>query len=75
MGVVDADAEDDEVGTDKAQVVGEGAFEVVRHRCTVDADGVVGDAGVAAVEQHAGEGELLTLLTGDDDVDGVHLLS
>ena len=59
-GVVDADAEDDEVGVEHAQVAHEmGAAQVVGHGGTVDADGAVGDARVAVAEVEPREGELL----------------
>ena len=41
VGIVDADAEDDEVGSQQPQIVGEGALQVVGDGGAVHADGMV----------------------------------
>ena len=72
-GVVDADAEDNKVWFGEMEVGSEvGAFcQVVGHGGTVDADGVVGDAGESVLEEDAGEGEGLAAVAGQEDSEGI----
>ena len=68
-GIVDAYAEDDEVGFGKTEVGGEvGALvEIVGDRSAIDADGMVGDAWKRVLEEEACQGERLPAVTRQDD--------
>lgn len=71
--IVDANAEDYEVGRTESEVGGEeGALgEVVGSGGAVDANGMAGDSRPMALEEESGEGEGLSAVAGEDDAEGV----
>ena len=71
MGVVDADAENDQIGAKETQITCELALEIVGNSGTVDTDGVIAETGLTVSKTDASEGEGLPLDTGEDNVERV----
>ena len=73
-GIVDANAEDDAVGVQQAQVAGKmRATDIVGHGGPIHSDRVVAEALVAVAEPEACEGERVGRLAGDKYGKGVDL--
>ncbi len=71
VGVVNADAENDQIGAKETQITGELALEIVGNSGTVDTDGVIAETGLTVSKTAASEGEGLPLDTGEDNVERV----
>ena len=69
VGIVDADAKDNQIGPQQLQVARQGTLEIVRHRSAIDPDRVVGDAVVAAAQIDSCERETLPLGAGQHNVE------